>query len=307
MNIASIDIGSNTVLLLVGSITNGKFSPILNKYRIPRLGRGVIKGGKILNENISRLIEILKEYKEIIQENNCKKIIITATNAMRIASNSKSIINRVDDELGMKIEIIPGEVEAKLSFLGASSTLPEIDEKVVIDIGGGSTEVIYGSKNGIFFKNSFHIGVVSLTEKYLNIFPYQNKSLLTVKQYLEESFSVIRKEIPSNIPTIAVAGTPTTLSCIYQGLKTYNSNKVEGSVLTSDDLTHLHNILGNLSGAEIANNFGAIVKGREDVIFSGLLILKHIQDLLLSNIVYISDRGIRYGNIINYINISKVV
>lgn len=306
MNIASIDIGSNTVLLLIASIENNKLIPLLNKYESPRLGKGLLIGGEILEDRILHLLEILKSYKALIEEYKCSKTVLTATNAMRIASNSDEILKIVKEKLGFEIKVIPGEDEAALSFMGASSSFTQLEEKVVIDIGGGSTEIIYGNNKDILFKYSFQTGVVSLTEKFIGSYPYSEESLTKTELQLKKVFKGLEKEIPNNRNTIAVAGTPTTLSCITQGLKEYREDKVEGSILLEQDLNELQIKLGSLSGADIKERFGQVVDGREDVIFAGTLILQFLRKLLATDKIYVSSRGLRYGNIISYITETKV-
>ncbi len=306
MNIASIDVGSNTVLLLIASIKNNKLIPILNKYESPRLGKGLLIGGNILEDRIVHFLDILKSYKALIEEYECSKTILTATNAMRIAANSDEIIKIVKEKMGFKIKIIPGDEEASLSFMGASSSFPQFEEKVVIDIGGGSTEIIYGNNENIVFKHSFQTGVVSLTENFIGAYPYSEESLFQTEQQLKKVFKGLEKEIPNNRNTIAVAGTPTTLSCITQNLKEYSEEKVESSVLLECDLNELEIKLGSLSGDEIKERYGQVVNGREDVIFAGTLILQFLKKLLGTDKIYVSSRGLRYGNIISYIGNTKL-
>ena len=306
MNIASIDIGSNTVLLLVASINDGKLTPLVNKYESPRLGKGLRIGGEIGEDSIKHLFEILKNYKNIIKEYECTEVILTATNAMRIASNSNMIISRIKNELDFSIRIIPGEEEARLSYMGASSSFANLEERMVIDIGGGSTEIIYGDNKEIFFKKSFQTGVVSLTENFIGSFPYSIESLSSAKTKLKTIFDELILNIPSNIPSVAVAGTPTTLSCIKQNIKIYDEAKVEASTLDSFELDDLTKILQYISGDEIKRKYGQVVSGREDVLFAGALILNHIKNILKLDRVFVSSRGLRYGNIIDYINMTKV-
>lgn len=305
MKIASIDMGSNTVLLLIAQIENKKLLPIINRYFSPRLGKDLSIGGRISESSMNKLFEVLEHYKELIEEYDCRKVIISATNAMRIASNSQDIITLVKEKYNMDIEIISGDEEARLSYLGASSTLPNLTKKMVIDIGGGSTEIIYGENDKILFKNSFQTGVVSLTERFLNKFPYSKDSLEEANLFLNDIFSVINEVVPKNTPTIAVAGTPTTLSCINQNLRVYDENKVERSQISKNELTKMLNRLKQLSGDQIKSNFGEVVEGREDVLFAGTLILNHITNELLIDRIIVSSRGLRYGNIINYLNIPK--
>lgn len=301
MNLGSIDIGSNTVLLLVAEINDGKLTPICNEFRSPRLSKGLKKDGEILEDRIIHLINILREYKSICEQYKCEKVILTATNAMRIASNATNIIERVKSELGFIIGVIPGDEEAKLSYLGASSSFNNFEEKTVIDIGGGSTEIIYGNSNEIKYKKSFPIGVVSLTEAYLNKFPYAQEAISNAQKSLKNTFNKLNYLIPASKPMIAVAGTPTTLSCIIQNIKTYEDSKVEGSLLTQNNLKSLYDKLSSIPGDVIKQKYGHVVEGREDILFAGLLILDHVRELLNTDIIHVSSRGLRYGNIINYI------
>ena len=157
MNIASIDIGTNTVILLIAEITENKISKLLNEFRIPRIGKGLIPGGRINEEKINEFLNIMLDYKSIINQYKCEKIFAIATNAFRIASNSQEILNLIKTKTGIVIEIISGELEAEFSFLGVISDLTNLNSNVlVIDIGGGSTELILGRSDKIIFKKSFY-------------------------------------------------------------------------------------------------------------------------------------------------------
>ena len=170
MNIASIDIGSNTVLLLIAKVdlNTKKITPIFEKYEIPRISQGLTQGERIGLTQITKLLIVLKRYKSLINKYNCVKTIITATNALRIASNTDEIIDKIQSDLGLNVRVVSGEEEAKLSFLGVVSSFNSIPNKLVIDIGGGSTEIILGRNNEIIYKKSFPIGAVGLTEKCIS-------------------------------------------------------------------------------------------------------------------------------------------
>ncbi|MCB9220041.1 MAG: hypothetical protein H6610_11360 [Ignavibacteriales bacterium] len=301
MKIASIDVGSNTVLLLIAEVENRILTPLFNAYHSPRLGKGLVPGKNILDEKVFQLLSILKEYKSEIEKYNCEKIIITATNAMRIAANNNSIVQKIKDELDLDVEIIDGQTEAKYSYLGASSTIPNIKEKMVIDIGGGSTEIIHGIENDIKFKNSFQTGVVSLTEKFLSNFPYKNCDIKNAEDFLIETFKILPQNIPFNLPTVAVAGTPTTLSCINQNLGEYVDEKVEGTFLTYQEIETTFDRVRLVHSNNMIETFGSVVKGREDVLFAGILILRSIMRLQRIDRIIVSGRGLRFGSIINYI------
>ncbi|MBK8946405.1 MAG: hypothetical protein IPM32_14210 [Ignavibacteriae bacterium] len=302
MNIASVDIGSNTVLLLIAKIENKNLIPLLNIYKSPRLGKDLIPGKKILDDRINNLLEILTLYKIKATKYNSQKILLKATNAMRIASNSDDICTLVKSKLDLDIEIIDGKTEAEFSFLGASSTFPQFDKKMVIDIGGGSTEIIYGNFKEIYFKHSFQTGVVSLTEKYFNIRPISQNDISKAEDFLNKLFIEFASNIPDNLNSIAVAGTPTTLSCIKQNLKDYNEKKVEGSFITLNELIQLKEKIAKILPDEMNANFGNVVEGRQDVLFAGILILESIMKLKKLDKIFVSGRGLRYGIIIDYIN-----
>ena len=305
MNIASIDIGSNTMILLIAKIENKKLHPLCNMYETPRLGKDLKINGEIRDDKIEELLKILLNFKKKINEFNCAETIITATNAMRIAKNSGQIIKKVKQKLNLDIKIIQGEKEAELSFLGASSGFPEIKQKIVIDIGGGSTEIIYGNKENLFYRHSFQVGTVSLTEKYLTKFPYSANIKDIIYNHLGNIFAPVKDNIPLSIPTIAVAGTPTTLFCMINNMRNYDEEKVEGAQLSRNELLDISNKLVSISPNIIKQSYGDVVKGREDVIFAGSLILLYLSEVFLIDSIYISERGLRYGNIVRFIDSLK--
>ena len=134
MNIASIDIGSNTVLLLIAEYneTTNEIKTILNRYRMPRISKGLKTTGFISNEKISELFKVLEEYDDEIKGNNCKAVILKATNAMRIAKNSAEIKKAIKDKFNFDVDVVAGEEEARLSFIGASSAVDNKENKLVI-------------------------------------------------------------------------------------------------------------------------------------------------------------------------------
>ena len=301
--IASIDIGSNTVLLLIAEtdMSNYKIKTIANFYEMPRISKDLKKTGVISRERKEKLFEVLKKYKRKIAEHNCDKILVSATNAFRIAKNANEIVSEIKNKFGFDVNILSGDEEAKFSFLGATFEFEFDQNALVIDIGGGSTEVIYGSNENILFKRSFGFGVVSLTEKFITGYPVSENEIRKISEYVKENFENLTSVIPFSLFSIAVAGTPTTLSCIKQNLKTYDENKVEKSILTADDLRMLLSKLKVLTPAEVKTNFGSVVAGREDVLLTGTLILASLTDVLKIEKFHVSGKGIRYGAIVDYL------
>jgi exopolyphosphatase / guanosine-5'-triphosphate,3'-diphosphate pyrophosphatase len=307
MNIASIDIGSNTVLLLIAEISDntGNFKTIKNLYRAPRLGKGIDSTGEISSESLNKFYEVLEEYSSEIKTYNCEHVLVKATAAMRKAANREDIKAFVKNKYDIDIDIIPGDKEAQLSYLGAASILPEVSKKLVIDLGGASTEIIYGEEDNIKFRKSFPIGAVTLTDKFINNELITPEETEQIKNYCNEMFHELPSIIPASMSAIAVAGTPTTLSCIKQGLKKYTEEKVEGSVLTIGEFNSLKNELSKLTPAERLNAYGEVISGREDVILSGVIILSHIAEILELKEYHVTGKGIRYGAVVDYLNENK--
>ncbi|OGU58257.1 MAG: hypothetical protein A2V66_03450 [Ignavibacteria bacterium RBG_13_36_8] len=304
MNIASIDIGTNTVLLLIATIDQEHltFKPIINAYKVPRIGRGLIKGNSIPDKNVSQLLDVLKEYSFLIAQNNCNITLVTATNALRIATNADNIVEKIKDAIGYDLKIVTGEEEAYLSFLGASTSLPEIERKCSIDVGGGSTEIIIGTSGTIEFKESLQIGAVSLTERYINNDPPTKFEINIIQEFIKQKLSGLNKKLFNDLTCIAVAGTPTTLSCIIKNLKTYNENVIEGSTITIKDLNNIIILLTKMTAEKIKSKYGKIVEGREDILLSGSIIIHEFMKCVNLDKVYVSGRGIRYGAVIDYLN-----
>ena len=302
MIISSIDIGTNTILLLIAevNIQTKKIIALHNEHRIPRIGKGVEPGKPITDEKIGTLLEILGEFHEIISTYSCNKIIISATNAFRIASNNLEVTKIIMERFGWSVDILSGDDEAQYSYLGAAFENSTIDT-LVIDIGGGSTELVSGNNKKINFSKSFPIGAVIGTEKFFNNDPPTGEEIKNFEKSIYAIFDGIGKNIKTPEKAIAIAGTPTTLVCIKQNLKSYDEYLIEGSELTYSELKILTDLLSKLSAEEIRIKYGDIVNGREDVLLSGSLILLCLMEMLGLSKIIVSTKGIRYGAIIKYI------
>jgi len=300
MNIASIDIGSNTIILLIAKIVNNNIIPIFNEYRAPRISEGLNISRNISEIKIFELLKILKDFQKIIDNYGCERTIAFATNAFRIAKNSNQIINEIKTKIGLEIITITGEKEAGLSYFGAISDFP-FQNNLVIDIGGGSTEIIFGNKSNFSYLKSFPIGVVNLTERFVTSLPATDSEIADVEIQIDNHFDSL-PELSDQYHIIAVAGTPTTLSCIKQGLKTYDEALVNCSTLSFDDLLRIKEKLKKLDRNQIIKNYGSVVIGREDVLLTGLLILQKLLERYKIRTINVSGKGIRYGAIIDYLN-----
>lgn len=303
MNIASIDIGTNTVLLLIAEVYPKQVSlnPLLNVHRMPRLGKGVKPGVPITDEKIIELKNILKEYIQICKNYDAYKVIVTATNVFRIASNSIHICREIESEMDLKINVVSGDQEAILSFLGATSGIQNNHEFLVIDIGGGSTEVISGSRSNVSFRKSFQIGAVSSTEQYFHHDPPEQDQITELEKYLNSLFEELKFISSGNYMPIAIAGTPTTLACIKHKLHNFDEKVIEFSSLSKSELAVIISELSKMTSRQINDKWKNIMRGRSDIILAGSIILLNLMKLMKLDEVYTSSRGIRYGAVIKYI------
>jgi len=204
------------------------------------------------------------------------------------------------DRFNFDVNIISGEIEAEYAFLGALSGIEIAGSTLVIDIGGGSTELIVGNKSEIISKKSYPIGSVIATENYLKHTPPLPKEMGQLELKLKEIFKgIAEKSKPGKV--IAIAGTPTTLACMVKGLKEFEEAEIDGSDLTAVDLQNLISEIKILQPEQIKKTFGNVLSGREDIILGGAIILKKIMRIIDVDKVTISSRGIRYGAIIKYL------
>ena len=306
MIITSIDIGTNTVLLLIAEVelNTGKITPLQNEHRMPRIGQGTKKSGVISSERLKLLFEVLAEYDIIIRNFNCEYVILSGTNAFRMAANTSTIIKEIKNKFGYDLNVISGEQEAEYAYLGAISGLEESTTSAVIDIGGSSTEIIVGEGSKIISKRSLQLGSVSATEQFLTHSPPLKTEIDNLKIEAQKSFlGIDSKEIPKKV--IGIAGTATTLACMNLGLKVFDESKVNNNTLSIQDMGKTITELVNLTQPGIIEKYGSVMDGREDIIFAGAYILFQFMETFNIESIKVSTRGIRYGAIVNYIrNIS---
>jgi exopolyphosphatase/guanosine-5'-triphosphate,3'-diphosphate pyrophosphatase len=284
----AIDIGTNTLLMLIETAQH----QYTNVHRIARLGEKLHSTGIISQVALERACLILDEYYELLQNYGTYTLRVVGTAALRIASNSKDVLNTLTQHIHAPIEIISGDEEAQYTFLG---TIENNEPSVVIDIGGGSTEIVYGTKNdGIVWRNSFPIGAVTCTERFYDA---PNKSSLIKELVFKELYS-IPNEIQKNIATssfiYANAGTPTTIAAVAQNLENYDESKVHNFKLQIEQLSHFEQIFHSISIEELKGMNG-VHPERADILPSGTSILKSLFQFFRINSCLVSTKGLRYG------------
>ena len=294
MKVGVIDIGTNTVLLLIaGHDTAGRLETIVDLQRTPRLGQGVDARRVLDQGSISRVLVVLKEYRTILEQTGVGKTIVAATSAVRDAANKENFREEVRKQTGYDIEILSGEDEAGWTFRGAISGLPQVRHATVIDIGGGSTEITSGTSQGIGQATSLDIGAVRLTERFLGHQPPDKESVARMESWLSGQLGILSKP-GGETEIIGVAGTATSLASLDLGLTTFDRAADAGHRLTRDTIEQIYRELWRRTPEEI-RGMSAVLEGREDIITAGTAILLGIMRHFGATSLIVSERGIRYG------------
>lgn len=302
LRVATIDIGTNTVLLLVAERdAEGRLVPVEEHATITRLGEGVDERRVLLPEAIARTNACLDRYAEIVRRTNAERVAVVGTSAMRDAGGGDAVRAHVKARFGVEARTISGDEEATLTFAGALSGL-DVDrsvETLVFDIGGGSTEVVLGvpsSAGPPRFAQSFDVGSVRLTERHVRTDPPTARELDDVRLAAASAFASV--PAPAGGATVSlpigIAGTMTTLAAVALELATYDATHVHGMVLARPRLEALVTRLASMPLAERRSVPGLEPK-RADVIVAGALVALALLDRLGALEVRISDRGVRWG------------
>jgi exopolyphosphatase/guanosine-5'-triphosphate,3'-diphosphate pyrophosphatase len=298
---SAIDIGTNTVLLLVAEQCEQTLTPIYEAQEIPRLGRGVDSNKTLSEDSIDRVMNALMKYKTILETSypNCEPPIVTATSAVRDASNRNEFITKVKKELGFDIRLLSGNDEAEWTFAGALSVLPSnIESPVcVLDIGGGSTELAYGKGTYLLKRNSFDMGSVRYTERFLKETPISTKTITETCEYIKSEFRANTEiaSINEQFIGIGVAGTVSTLAFLEHGFSEYDAKSLNGLQLSLSFVDQKIQEWSKMNSDDLEKCYPVVLKGRADIILAGLLILKSFMNYFQLNELLVSTGGIRHG------------
>lgn len=295
VTIASIDIGTNTILLLIAEVENGKITRILHDQQvIARLGKGVDADRFINQETFVRAEGFLREYKATCDAMGVDRICAVGTSALRDARNREEFVTHIRSRVGITIEILSGDEEAQWTFRGGISEFTGRAERYsVIDIGGGSTEIIVGTERGISSKTSMDLGSVRITERILKDSPPEITSMIEAHTVIASHMPPITNEVSSTY-AVGVAGTLTTLASLHQQLPHYDPQKVSGYSLGYNDVCAMFGLLKDKSVSQIAA-FPQITPGRADIILAGIMILMGYMEVGRLERITVSDRGLRFG------------
>ncbi len=296
MKRAVVDIGTNSVLLTIADINGREIENVTELSRITRLGKGFAEENIIREENIEITLNALREFSDKIHNKGVEKVRYIATEVLRRAKNSDYVIKRLSNACLGNIEIVDEYREAYYSFCSVSYMNPS-KEICVVDIGGGSTEIITGIDDKVIFTKSLRLGAVNLYEKFFSVDDtYKRNDILRATGYIN---GMLEKDIPPDIAgnfisAYIVGGTITNVAAILDGMTEYKPEVIEGKVISFTEIDGLLETLSQIKREERAKIAG-IEHERADILPAGILILRTIMNYLNKDTIRVSTRGVRWG------------
>ena len=275
--VAAIDCGTNSIRLLIADISNGIFKEVVRSMEVVRLGQGVDKNKSFHPDAIKRTLDAVEMFSEVIASKGVERIRFCATSATRDATNRSLFTDGVRGILGVEVEVIPGEEEAMLSFNGATKELMQNDAPyLVVDIGGGSTEFVFGS-NKVENAKSVDIGCVRMSERHFTSQPTTMDQVARAIIDIDSAIAKAASVVPiSNAKTlVAVAGTATTVAAAALELKDYDRHLIHLARISAEKVHKVSAMFQSMNKDEIAN-LGYMHPGRVDVITAGSLVLSRV-------------------------------
>ena len=302
MRLAGIDIGTLTCRLLIADLPpGGGLEAVRSERRILRLGAGVDQTKQLSVEAMDRVLQCLREWREIIDASHVEAAKAVATSAVRDAGNRHEFLDRMKREVGFEVELISGEEEARRTMLGIRSGLPlGVTDVLALDIGGGSTEFILDRSDQNPVVRSIDIGVVRLCERLLHHDPPTDEEVRRAREWVARETKAAVADM-GNYQTatfVGTAGTITSLAAMAQKLPTYEPARIHNYQLQLNTIRELEQTLLSRSKADRVGLPG-LEKGREEVIAAGAIIIRTMMETLEMSAVLVSDLGLREGVLID--------
>ncbi|MCU1451657.1 MAG: Exopolyphosphatase [Acidimicrobiales bacterium] len=302
--LAAIDCGTNSTRLLVSA---GGERTLERLMRITRLGQGVDATGALAPDAVDRTIDVLREYREVMDRHGVGRARMTATSAARDASNRDEFFDQAEEVIGVRPELLSGDAEGRLSFRGATAELdPAGGPFLVVDIGGGSTEFAAGTAepDGVL---SVDIGCVRLTEKFLHHDPPTPEELSQVISVARDYIEDVAREIPVSRDArqlVGLAGTVSTVAAVEQGLPEYDSERIHHFILTRAAAEDVFRTLATEPRADRIHNPG-LEEARADVIVGGAAILVSVMRFFVIDECLVSESDILDGLVLSLVERSS--
>jgi exopolyphosphatase / guanosine-5'-triphosphate,3'-diphosphate pyrophosphatase len=294
---ASIDVGTNTVLLLVAERRGEALAPLLERAEITRLGRGVDASGRLDAAAIRDTVAVLADYARQARALDASEIVCVATSAARDAANGAEFFEAARAAAGLVPEVISGDEEARLVYASAWRDFGRADAGplAVLDVGGGSTEFTHGEGPAPAGRTSLQVGAVRLTERHVRTDPISAADLAALRGAAREALRPLsRMALPPGGRLVGVAGTVTTLSAVSQALERYDGARVHGAALS---LPEAEALVGRLAALPVKGRaaLAGMEPKRADVILAGAIVVAEAMRATGFDRLTVSDRGVRWG------------
>lgn len=308
MILAGIDIGTNTLRLLIADVGPGSFRELISERKITRLGQDLDRCGVLSPGAMERSLNALAVFQKNIEQQGVRYTSAFGTSALRRAANSSVFIDRVRKETGLMVRVASGEEEARLTLLGVAQSLAAngglpgkaLGAAFVVDIGGGSTEIIITHPDRKPVIASLPLGAVYLADRFIKNDPPSPDDLArlrhSVREELDASAGTLQPAV--NCICIGTAGTIATLAAIAQGLDKYDPEKINRSILTREFINAAVLKL-EASTLEDRKKIRGLETGREDIILSGSIIAQEIMHCYGFDSLVVSEWGLREGIVID--------
>jgi exopolyphosphatase / guanosine-5'-triphosphate,3'-diphosphate pyrophosphatase len=306
MKIGALDVGTNTVLMLVAEATaDGGARRVIDLARVTRLGQGVDQNHRLDPAAALRTLDAIAEFVDQARAAGAEKIVTAGTATLRDANDGESLVRRVRERTGVELEIVSGETEAWLSYLAVvrGLRLDPSQRLLIIDIGGGSTEFIHAGGSATEFIStessaklqlaSLQIGSVRLTERILHHDPPTTREAADLRLAIDAELTGLGWKFETDL-LVGLAGTVTTVCAIALQMGTYDPDRVHGYQLSRDDVERILALLGKMPLAE-RRKLKGLDPARADVIFAGTAILERVMSEADANSLTVSDQGVRWG------------
>ena len=295
VKIASLDLGSNSTRLLIAEVSEEKFNTLERLHVVTKMAEGLEENGFISDEARKRVIKTLKTFLKQIKKHEVVEVFAVGTAAMRDSSNTDEFIDEIKRKLDIEVEIITGQQEGIITSLGVHHFMDNLQNYLIVDIGGRSTEFIYEDNNKVV-SHSLDLGVVTLTERYFSELPANRENILKAEQEVIEKISNLK--ISNNKLLIGVSGTATSLGSIYLEQERFNEDPIHNIEISQLELTNIKNIVQKLSEPAIITKFNGVDPKRAKTITSGIVILENIMKRYENSSIIISKNDILEGLIL---------
>ena len=294
--VAAVDLGTNSTRLLVADVDMGRIHDVARQTRVTRLGEGVDERGKLLPLPIARVRNVLTDFRRTIEELSSERTLAIATSAIRDADNGEAFLGEIEWSYGFTTRLLTGHDEALLTFRGVTSERSVDDGTVIVDLGGGSTELVAADASGVRWHDSLDVGSVRLTERFLRSDPPTRTELDACASFVR---ALLGERVPGDVrasasAAIGVAGTITSVAALDLGLDEYDRDRVHGHVLT---LAALERQLEQLATVPVEERrqLRPLDPDRAPVIVAGVVIVREIVDFLGLDAIEVSERDILDG------------